>query len=154
MPHSMRFMHEYSIFNSICGFCSSLPTSGTSFAMFVLSKLFKVHDAIIGAIATASKVFSSYVYAFATLEWHMFIGPVVEIMGGAAFIAMRSLASKCVSKDELGKMNSLYSVIESISPLIYSPTLAAVYSATISTMPGAFFLVGGTMFIPSIVVFA
>lgn len=122
--------------------------------MLVLSKMFKVHDAIIGAIAAASKVFSSYVFAFAVLEWHMFVGPVVEIMGGATFIAMRSIASKCVSKDELGKMNSLYSVIESISPLIYSPTLATIYSATISTMPGAFFLVGGTMFIPSIFMFA
>lgn len=69
-----------------------------------------------------------------------FLGPVAEIIGGAAFIAMRSLASKIVSSSELGKINSLFGIVESIAPLIYSPVLAAVYSATLTKMPGAFFL--------------
>lgn len=115
--------------------------------------MLKVHDALIGAISTTSKILTNYVYAFASLEWHMFIGPLFEIVGGAAFIAMRSLASKMVSKNELGKVNSLFSIVESFAPLVYSPLLAAIYTATINTMPGAFFLVGGTLTIPGAVIF-
>lgn len=83
----------------------------------------------------------------------MYFGPIAEIIGGTAFIAMRSIASKLVSSEELGKINSLFGIVESLAPLIYSPILAAVYSATISIMPGAFFLVGGLMTIPGVLIF-
>lgn len=66
---------------------------------------------------------------------------------------MRSLASKIVSSDEIGKINSLFGIVESAAPLIYSPVLAAVYSATITKMPGAFFLIGGIMTIPGVMLF-
>lgn len=113
----------------------------------------KVDDALIGAMSSFSKVLSSFVYAFAQLEWHLYFGPIAEIIGGTAFIAMRSLASKIVTSTELGKMNSLFGIVESIAPLIYSPILAAIYSSTLTTMPGAFFLVGGTMTIPGVILF-
>lgn len=126
---------------------------GTGFAVSVLSSMFKVDDALIGSMASFSKILSSFVYAFAQVEWHLFIGPVAEIIGGAAFIAMRSLASKIVSSNELGKINSLFGIVESIAPLIYSPVLAAIYSATLTKMAGAFFLVGGIMTIPGVMLF-
>lgn len=127
---------------------------GTGFLVTVLSNIFKVDDALIGAMASGSKVLSSFVYAFSQVEWQMFLGPIAEIIGGGALIAMRSLASKIVPSSELGKINSLVGIVESIAPLIYSPTLAAVYSATITKMPGAFFLVGGIMIIPGAMLFA
>lgn len=126
---------------------------GTSFAVGVLSKLFKVDDALVGSLASGSKILSSFVYAFSQIEWHMFIGPIAEIIGGAAFIALRSLASKIVSKSELGKVNSLIGIVESIAPLVYSPLLSAVYAATLTKMAGAFFLVGGILTIPGVMLF-
>lgn len=126
---------------------------GTGFAVSVLSSKLKMDDALIGSMASFSKILSSFAYAFAEVEWHMFIGPIAEIIGGAALLAMRSLASKIVSSNELGKINSLFGIVESIAPLIYSPVLAAVYSATLTKMPGAFFLVGGIMTIPGVMLF-
>lgn len=126
---------------------------GTMFAVSVFSSWLKMDDALIGALTNGSKVLSSLVYAFASVEWHMYIGPIAEIVGGASSISMRSLASKIVCKQELGKINSLFGIVESIAPLLYSPILAAVYSATLTTMTGAFFLVGGVMTIPGIVLF-
>ncbi|XP_055299999.1 solute carrier family 46 member 3-like isoform X2 [Sitodiplosis mosellana] len=141
---------EFSFFST---YNMGIHLIGTGFAVSVLSSMFKVDDALIGSMASFSKILSSFVYAFSQVEWHMFIGPVAEIIGGAAFIAMRSLASKIVSSNELGKINSLFGIVESIAPLIYSPVLAAIYSATLTKMPGAFFLVGGIMTIPGVMLF-
>lgn len=121
--------------------------------MSIFSSMLKIDDALIGAMSSFSKVLSSYIYAFSQLEWHLYMGPVAEIIGGTTFIAMRSLASKIVTSSELGKINSIFGIVESIAPLIYSPVLAAIYSATLKTMPGAFFLVGGTMTIPGAFLF-
>lgn len=83
----------------------------------------------------------------------MLLGPMAEFIGEAASIAMRSLASKIVAKQEVGKINSMFGIAESVAPLIYTPILAAVYSATLTTMTGAFFLVGGAMTVPGILLF-
>lgn len=119
----------------------------------MFSSLLKIDDALIGAMSCVSRVMSSFVYAFSELEWHMYLGPIADIVAGTTFIAMRSLASKVVSSDELGKINSIFGIVESIAPMVYSPILAAVYSATLVEMTGAFFLVGGCMIIPAIGLF-
>lgn len=127
---------------------------GTAISVSIFSSLLKIDDALIGAMSCVSRVASSFVYAFSQLEWHMYIGPIADIVAGTTFIAMRSLASKVVSSDELGKMNSIFGIVESIAPMIYSPILAAVYAATLVQMTGAFFLVGGCMIIPAIALFS
>lgn len=128
-------------------------TTGTAFSVSIFSSWLKIDDAIIGAMSSISKVLSSFVYAFSQVEWQLYLGPIADIVGGTTFIAMRSLASKIVSSDELGKINSIFGIVESIAPLIYSPVLAAIYAATLTEMTGAFFLVGGLMTIPGVGLF-
>lgn len=96
---------EFSFFST---YSVGVHLLGTAFAMSVLSSFFKMDDALIGSMASFTKIISSFIYAFASVEWHMFMGPVAEIISGAAHIAMRSLASKIVTSSELGKMNSLF----------------------------------------------
>lgn len=66
---------------------------------------------------------------------------------------MRSIASKLVPCDELGKVMSLFGVCEALMPLVYGPMYSATYRATISTMPGAFFLLGGGLTLPAVIIF-
>lgn len=49
---------------------------------------------------------------------------------------MRSIATKLVDSDELGKVNSLFGVAEALMPLVYAPMYASLYQATIDTLPG------------------
>lgn len=79
--------------------------------------------------------------------------PLVEILNGTSFIAMRSIATKLVESDELGKVNSLFGVAEALMPLVYAPMYASLYQATIETLPGAFFLVGGALTAPAVIIF-
>lgn len=60
----------------------------------------KIHDALIGAIGSISKILASFIYAFAVTSIQFYFGPVVEFIHYASFIAMRSIASKIVGGDE------------------------------------------------------
>lgn len=100
-----------------------------------------------------SKILSSVVYGLAVHDWQMYLGSLVDILNGTSFIAMRSIASKLVSSDDLGKVNSLFGVAESVVPLIYAPLYAKIYTATLAVLPGTFFLVGGSMTIPAVAIF-
>lgn len=75
------------------------------------------------------------------------------MLNGTSFISMRSIASKLVASDELGKVNSLFGVAEALMPLVYAPMYTTIYAATINVLPGAFFLLGGALTAPAVVIF-
>lgn len=52
-----------------------------------------------------------------------------------------------------GKVNSLFGVAEAMMPLVYAPMYTSVYTATIKTFPGAFFLLGGGLTVPAVLIF-
>lgn len=126
---------------------------GTLFSVGVFSHLLKIDDALIGVMSSMSKILSSFVYAFAVTDWQLYIAPIVEILNGTSFIAMRSIASKLVNSNELGKVNSLFGVAEALMPLLYAPMYTSLYAATLNTLPGAFFLLGGALTAPAVVIF-
>ncbi|CAG9787165.1 unnamed protein product [Diatraea saccharalis] len=141
---------DFSMFSTY-SMCTSLV--GTLFSVGVFSHLLKYDDAIIGVISCTSKILSGFMYAFSTKTWQIYIAPLIEIFNGTSFIAMRSMVSKLVDKDELGKVNSFYGVAEAMMPLVYAPMYTTVYTATIKTFPGAFFLLGGGLTVPAVVIF-
>ncbi|KAL1488422.1 hypothetical protein ABEB36_014895 [Hypothenemus hampei] len=126
---------------------------GTAVSVGVFSHLLKIDDAIIGIYSSMSKILSSFVYGFARTAWVFYLGAIVEILNGTSFIAMRSIASKLVPSDELGKLNSLFGACEALMPLLYGPMYSATYAATINTMPGVFFILGGILTVPAVIIF-
>ncbi|XP_063974474.1 probable peptidoglycan muropeptide transporter SLC46 [Diachasmimorpha longicaudata] len=126
---------------------------GTMISVGFFSHFLKIDDALVGVMSCMSKILASLVYSFATEDWMMYLGPIVEIVNGTSFIAMRSIASKLVPTDELGKVNSLFGVCESLMPLLYGPMYSSVYASTMNTLPGTFFLLGGCLTAPAVVAF-
>uniref|UniRef100_A0A8D8WW50 Proton-coupled folate transporter n=1 Tax=Cacopsylla melanoneura TaxID=428564 RepID=A0A8D8WW50_9HEMI len=126
---------------------------GTMFSVGVFSHLLQIDDALIGVISCMSKILAGFVYAFAATPFVFYLGAIVDIVNGTSFIAMRSIISKMVPPDELGKINSLFGVCEALDPLIYGPMYSAVYRATINTLPGTFFLIGGALTAPAAFIF-
>ncbi|GJQ80800.1 hypothetical protein Trydic_g9391 [Trypoxylus dichotomus] len=129
------------------------PMHGTLFSLLFFSKFLKVDDAILGVISSASKIASSFVYAFAPTSTIFYLGAIVEMLNGTSFIAMRSITSKLVPPEELGKINSLFGVSEALMPLVYGPMYSFVYKSTIDTIPGSFLLLGGILTTPAIIIF-
>ncbi|XP_052752601.1 proton-coupled folate transporter-like isoform X2 [Galleria mellonella] len=81
------------------------------------------------------------------------IAPLVEILNGTSSIALRSIASKLVSYQELGKVFSLFGVAETMVPLVFAPLYSRVYIATLHVLPGAIFLLSVLFVIPATVIF-
>ncbi|XP_072942841.1 proton-coupled folate transporter-like [Epargyreus clarus] len=141
---------EYSLFTS---YFVLMGLAGTTIAITIFSKLLKMHDAILGVIATLCKVLGSLMYAFAPTKTWLYTAPVLDFFGNTGAPAIRSLGTKVVQPDEVGKMCSLIGFIEAIIPVIYVPIYSKVYSLTLSTLPGTFYLIGAIMTTPDFVIF-
>ncbi|XP_072940639.1 proton-coupled folate transporter-like [Epargyreus clarus] len=126
---------------------------GTAFSMSLFSKHMKLDDTILGIISCSSKIVASFAYAFARNDLEIYMAPLLEILNGTSFIAMRSIATKLVNGQEFGKVNSLFGLAEAMTPLIYGPLYSRVYSATLRVLPGAVFLLGAGLTVPAIIIF-
>ncbi|XP_046999630.1 proton-coupled folate transporter-like isoform X1 [Schistocerca americana] len=126
---------------------------GTLILISLFSRTLKLDDSLIGIISCISKILASFVYAFSIQVWMFYLGPLVDILGGATLICVRSMGSKLVPSEELGRMNSLFGICEAFAPFIYGPMFAAVYASTLNTMAGAFLLFSSALTAPAIVFF-
>lgn len=52
-----------------------------------------------------------------------------------------------------GKLNSLIGVGEALTPLVFAPMYTQMYRATLRYFPGAFFLLGGALTFPAVIIF-
>nr|BAM19434.1 adenylate cyclase [Papilio xuthus] len=113
----------------------------------------KAHDSVLGIISASSKIAGALVLTFAVKDYQAYLCPLVEVLNGTAAIALRSLSSKLVSYQELGKLNSLFGMVETIMPLIYAPIYTKVYVASLHILPGTVFLLSIASTIPVLVIF-
>lgn len=126
---------------------------GTLIAVTIFSKLLKMHDSLIGVISTACKVMSSVLYALAPTKKWFYVGPAVDFFGNVGVTAIRSLGTKIVEPDEVGKMCSIIGLAEAIVPVVYTPLYSIVYSKTLDTFPGTFYMLGAAMTVPAFFIF-
>ncbi|XP_050680090.1 proton-coupled folate transporter-like [Leptidea sinapis] len=130
-----------------------MHTLGTIISVAIFSKWLRWHDAVLGIFSTISKIASSFVYCFAQNERILYLAPVIDMLNGTSLLAIRSIVSKLVATDELGKVNSIFGLCENLTPLLYIPMYTKVYTSTMEVLPGAVFLVGSAMVLPTLFVF-
>ena len=70
----------------------------------------------------------------------MYYANSLSIIGGLTSTPLQSMLSKCVSKNEYGKIFTLSSVAVSIASLISSTFLQKLYEYTVETFPGAMYV--------------
>ncbi|CAG9785256.1 unnamed protein product, partial [Diatraea saccharalis] len=76
---------------------------GAMFSITVFSKKLGYHDTVLCLISIVSKLIGSVYIAFVYTDLQMFMVPVIEILNATTFTSLRSLASKLVPSEELGK---------------------------------------------------
>ncbi|XP_045501745.1 proton-coupled folate transporter-like [Colias croceus] len=141
---------DFSLFST---YSLLMGLAGTTIAVSIFSKLLKMHDALIGVIATSCKITASIVYGLAPSRNWFFSGPAFDFFGNSGTTVIRSLGTKIVEPDEVGKMCSLIGFVEAVVPVIYTPIYSKVYSHTLDTFTGAFYLLGGLMTVPAVFIF-
>lgn len=140
---------DYSLFLAYSVFVGII---GSFITIYLFSKRWKFEDSMIGVIACFSRILASIVYAVAPNRTVYFLGPVLDMFSSAGATSLRSLASKLVDSDEVGKTSSLISISEALVPVIYSPLYGYVYKKTMSTYSGGFYLISTALALPATVI--
>ncbi|VVC34721.1 Hypothetical protein CINCED_3A007627 [Cinara cedri] len=141
---------DYSIFSAYYFICNLV---GIGFTLMLLVNQLKLDDRLIGALGCLSKGLAAFVYAFAPTGMVFYIGPLVDIFHGTAFVAMRSMLSKLVPANELGQVLAVFSLIETVIPAVFRPLYTVIYQKTLYSLPGAFYIFGGILNIPGVIIF-
>ncbi|XP_050443435.1 proton-coupled folate transporter-like [Adelges cooleyi] len=141
---------HYSLYSTYYFICNLI---GIGFTLTVLVNWLKIDDRLIGAMGCLSKVLGAFVYGLAPNQYIFYLAPLVDIFHGTSLIAIRSILSKLVPANELGKVLAIVSLVETIVPAIFRPMFSLIYSSTLHTLPGTFYIVGGIIVTPSIFIF-
>ncbi|XP_053602979.1 proton-coupled folate transporter-like isoform X2 [Plodia interpunctella] len=123
---------------------------GALFSISVFSKRLGYHDSNLCLISVVSKLVGSVYIAFVQTDVQMYLVPIVEILNATTFTSLRSLASKLVPNEESGKMNSLFSLVETLGALMFDPTYSTIYSHTVNKFTGTVYIFSAVMTLPVI----
>ncbi|XP_068620457.1 probable peptidoglycan muropeptide transporter SLC46 [Battus philenor] len=141
---------DYSLFLTYSVLVGSV---GSFVTLYLFSKRWRIEDSVIGIFACVSRISASVIYAIAPTRTVYFLGPVLDMFSSAAATSLRSIVTKLVDTDEVGKASSLISISEALVPVVYSPIYSKVYLSTLSTFPGAFYLISAALAVPAIGMF-
>ncbi|CAH0727981.1 unnamed protein product, partial [Brenthis ino] len=148
-----RFNWDEVMYSMWCTYSIVTNLIGTAFSISLFSNYLKLDDTLLAIISCMSKIIGAFAYAFARNNLEIYIAPLLEILNATSFIAMRSIASKLVSGEEFGKVNSLFGLAEAMTPIVYGPLYSRVYVATLNILPGAVFLLGALLTVPAVIIF-
>ncbi|XP_063532745.1 proton-coupled folate transporter-like [Cydia strobilella] len=142
-------MVKYGVFTS---YSIVLHSIGAMFTITVLSRKLQVEDSLLCTISITSKFVGSIWIAFVTTDIEMYLVPVVEFFNASTFTSLRSIISKLVEKDETAKVNSLFSLTETVAALVFHPLYTWIYMRTLNVFPGTVFIMSAAFIIPAVIV--
>uniref|UniRef100_A0A182PGG7 Major facilitator superfamily (MFS) profile domain-containing protein n=1 Tax=Anopheles epiroticus TaxID=199890 RepID=A0A182PGG7_9DIPT len=119
---------------------------GNTAGLYVLRKLFNPSVTVLAALGYCCYAINSSVQALASEPWHLYMGTALCFMKGIAGPMSRAVISNTAPANDIGKIFSLTTSIESITPLFSAPLYTFVYKSTLSWYPGAFNLITATVY--------
>ena len=112
-----------------------------------VNKVLKLHDATIQILANISGALGMLMPAIIIPSWGMYLGCAMACFVPAGTITIRSMSSRCVDDDELGKMFSVTSLMDAIGSSLFAAMFQSIYSATVNSFAGAFLIVNACVFL-------
>ena len=91
-----------------------------------------------------TSVINYLIIAFAVNEWMLYIGGTIAILDATSTTFYRSMISKNVEADEVGKVFSIVATFQALLPFMSGPAFNYLYKFTVKNIPSAWvFLVIG-----------
>ncbi|BFZ07209.1 hypothetical protein BsWGS_10248 [Bradybaena similaris] len=141
---TMYQMHAPFCWDSVqIGDYSAIRTAGGHFLALILYKLLQMCMAIehIGMLGVLFQAAAFILEAFITLSWMFYLVPVLLIPQCLTTSVIRTIFSILAGPDHQGAVFSSIAFIEALCGLVTSQIYNRIYSATVSFMPGAIYLV-------------
>lgn len=121
---------------------------GVLLGAFVLKK--GTPGSALALIGFISYAISAVVFSVATSTKLLYTTLIVTFMKAVSAPMVRSQLSKAVDPADIGKVFSLTTSLESLTPLFAAPLYTFVYKQTLATFPGAFFLISASVYVACI----
>ena len=137
-------VQNYSDFTTIT---SAIGIASDAIFIPILGML-QIRDSVIIPITLTTIIARDFIKGFAVYPWMYYLGSAINVLGGYSFSASRSIISKCVENDELGKVFALLSSMESVVPIGMSQAYATIWENTSelgAPWVGTVYFVSGTV---------
>ena len=146
--HSITYLYLLLVFDGFTETDYALLNIAMSVVAFVylmiimpiFSGKLQVHDALMLFFIIACEVVGAAFIPFVTDLWQFYLAQGLATMGYCKYAVVRSLMSKCIDSNEVGKVFSMIAIIAALAPIGGNPVFRQLYNKTISTFPGAVFL--------------
>ena len=129
---------------SLYGFLLATDYACLGIAVFlmlpILIKLFDLRDMTLVLIGLFFKTLRLFILSFSTKTWMVYLSVTLGCPSAMIIVGSKSLISKSVKDDEMGKTFSLLSAGETVSNLLGTVFFTSIYSATFRVFPGMTFV--------------
>ncbi|ENN81244.1 hypothetical protein YQE_02338, partial [Dendroctonus ponderosae] len=128
---------EYSYFLTVN---SLVALAGHLFGVPLFTRVLHLSDSVILLIAIIDKIVTNLFFGLATGPRVFYAGVAVSIVTRVYRTAKKSIATKIVSKNDVGKAQSLLGICDVLAPALFVPIYnKIIYMETFHSFPAAFF---------------
>ncbi|XP_026729893.1 proton-coupled folate transporter-like [Trichoplusia ni] len=141
---------KYSFYST---FYICIHALGALISISVFSHRLKWDDSVLGLISNVSKVMGALSTGLARNSMEMYLAVAIEMFNATSFTALRSISSKLVTSDELGKMTSFFNLMEVVTAMIFGPAYSWIYMFTLQIDAGIVYYVSTVLTVPPFCIF-
>lgn len=120
----------------------------------ILSNILNLPDGAIVIIGLLCKIIRLFWAAFIQESWMVYVSVIIGSFAGMITSSIRSLMSKAVEENEMGKVFSLLASAETASKLLGTVIFVSLYGATAYFFPGFAFVVEAILYMIMLVIMA
>lgn len=129
-----------------------MPAFGGVILPIILVQKFHVKDTTMGIIGSSSIILAATLKGGIMEPFAFFLGEAVSMCTQLLSISFRSIMSKIISFDEIGQVFTVFSCIQSTTPIISAAFYSAIFNGTVEFYPGfVYHVVAMVIFYPLIV---
>nr|XP_036219263.1 proton-coupled folate transporter-like [Bactrocera oleae] len=111
---------------------------GCAVAFGVFRNLLKISFSAIAMIGLFGCILDTLTRGLAQQFWQMYMAAALGLMSGITGPMLQSIVSLAVPPNEIGKIYSLASCLQTLSPLVSAPLYTLVYNSTLNFYPGLY----------------
>ncbi|XP_049818956.1 proton-coupled folate transporter isoform X2 [Aethina tumida] len=142
-------LEHYTLFNSAG---NTVWILGTIFGIYFLHKLLNITESVLILVGFLSMCNGHLIAGFATQDWHIYMASAVKCLGGVLSPMTRSLVSKLVPAEEIGKIFGMIITSESLFGILGSPIYTLIYNSTIKKDPSIFCFVTAGIYLFEVII--
>ncbi|CAG2067194.1 unnamed protein product [Timema podura] len=141
-------IRHYTIYNSV-GLVMSI--AGILLGLWVLTSLLKLPPAPLTMLAFSTNMVAAALISWSPSSWYLYLASGVGFLNNISSPLCRAIIANSVQPHEVGKVFSLTTSLEAITPLVAGPIYTLLYNSTLNYFPGALYVLSAAMFLADVI---